>query len=98
MTDELINSIMSQVEKLFIELGLEKMFINGESIYVHKGSCYKFSFITGLKGFVIETAESFQQAQKNVYEDSDVYLVSLGERKIIDKLRHDLNKYYLSNK
>jgi hypothetical protein len=57
----------------------------------------KINYIIGLKSFVLESALCYADAQKNAYEDTDVYPLSLGENKLIEELRKDLIKHYIND-
>ncbi len=95
MIDTLIEQINKQAESLFTDLGFNKTIINNETVFEYKGSYYKLTFVKGLGGFVMELAVSLEEAQKNLYEDGDIYSISLGENDILNQLAIDIRKYIL---
>ena len=96
MTDTQIENIKRKAEDLFIEMSFKQINLHNEAIYEYKGGYHKFTFVRGLNGFVMELADSLDEAKKNRFEDGDLYPISLGEKGILIQLRDDINKYYLS--
>ncbi len=88
--------LQKKIEDLFKELKFEKVIVNGTSLLLHSGIYYKITFIKGLKSYVIEFANSYDEAVNNVFEDGDLYPISLSEDELIDKLRHDIVNYYIN--
>ncbi|MDK8193131.1 hypothetical protein QP794_23875 [Paenibacillus sp. UMB7766-LJ446] len=88
--------LQKKIDSLIHELNFERVTVNGISMLHYNGSYYKISFIKGLNSYVIEFANNYDEAKKNLFEDGDVYPVSLGEDRLISELHHDLNKYYLN--
>lgn len=81
---------------LFQELNFEKVIVNGSTLLFHSGFYYKITLVKGLNSYVLEFANSYDEAVKNRFEDGDVYPISLGEDELINELRHDLLKYYIN--
>ncbi len=96
MRNDLVETIQWRIEKLFIELNFKPTFINNEIVYQYNENYYKLTYIKGLQCFVIESAESFEDAQKNLYEDCDLYPITL-EESLIRVLEDDLKKYYINH-
>lgn len=90
-----MDRIFKKIKDLFEELGFETVIIN-EQLYSQDGSYYKITYVEGLKAIVIESAANYDEAKNKVFEDSDLYPISLGEDEILIKLRNDLMKDYLS--
>lgn len=87
--------VKKKLEFILEETGFKQVEVNGALTHTRSGKYYKISFIEGLKAFVLESAEDEVAAEKNVFEDSDLYPLALGETGMIEKLRSDLAKYYL---
>lgn len=81
---------------LIQELNFEKAIVNGSTLLLHSGIYYKITLVKGLNSYVLEFATSYDEAVKNMFEDGDVYPISLGEDQLINELRHDLLKYYIN--
>lgn len=90
-----MRTINEKIGDLLNELGFERMIPYAE-IYHYRGVYCKISYVEGLKAFVIESADNFDDAAKDLFEDSDLYPISLGEDELIKKLRYDLVNFYIS--
>lgn len=88
--------LQQKIEEIFLDLKFEKVVINGDNLMMNSGIYYKITFVKGLKSYIIEYANSYDEAANNVFEDGDIYPISLGEVGIINKLTDDLTKYYLN--
>ena len=92
---DLIKMIESRASKLFMELGFVSTTVGKIQVYEINGSYIKFSYVIGLKCFVIEYAENLNVAKKNLYEDTDLFSIELGMESILVKLRKILIEHYL---
>jgi len=81
--------------EIFLSLGFSLVQINGHSVYEFEGNYYMFSFVSGLNGFVIESALSLSDAKKNLYEDSDLIPIDKDEEDFLITLKDLLIKYYV---
>lgn len=57
--------------KLFLKHGFDKTEINNNLSYQKNRVFYKISYIKDMNGYMIETADSKQDAINNLYEDSE---------------------------
>ena len=94
MHKEFVELVEKRSDALFEEFGFKPILINEIKVYEHKGNYHKLSFVQGLSAFVIEYADSFNSAKSNLYEDGEVFPVSLGESELIELLRDTLTKYF----
>ena len=94
MMDNKIQQIEIKAAELFKELGFEIVLINQEKIYKYKECYHRFSFVGSLGGFVIESAMNRDEAEKNIYEDSDIFPISDSEE-LLNDIETILRKYYL---
>jgi len=92
-----MKNIELKIDILMLELGFEKIKVNNVLNYFFNGSYYKVNYFDELKSYVIESASNYTEAVNNVYEDSDIYPISLDEKKILEELRKDLIKYYITD-
>lgn len=92
---QMILSILDKAEKLFTETNLKVEQLDAGRVFSYKGGYYRFTFVKGLEAFVLEYAESLEEAQKYRYEDSELYPLVLGDGGILDKLRNDIGNYIL---
>ena len=86
--------LLKKIDESFIRHGFIKEIVNGRTNYVRNGKYRKVTYVEGLQGFVIEYADSLHEAQKNLYEDGDVYPLSL-KSSLIGLLEKDIIKFML---
>jgi len=75
-----MRNIDEEIRLLLIKLGFNEIKACPESIYEYGNAYYKITYVKGLNGYVIEYAESKHEAENNLYEDGDIYPLSLGEK------------------
>lgn len=92
-----MKNIEEKIDILMVELGFEKVKVNNILNYLVNSTYYKVNYFEELKSYVIESASNYTEAVNNLYEDSDIYPISLGEKKILEELRKDLIKYYITD-
>lgn len=90
-----IDIIKERIYALLQELGFKKTIINEVALYSYDECYYKITYIERFNSYVIEYANSFDDAVKNVFWDGDWYSISLGDS-LIDVLRHDLLSLYIN--
>ena len=88
-----INYYRQKIEEIFLSFGFEKIIIRGKMNYEHNGKYRRIDYHPAL-GFIVEYAESLQDAQQNLYEDGDLYPLSLEEN-LIAYFKEDVIKYML---
>jgi hypothetical protein len=91
---ECMNDIRTKIYSAFKELGYDIVEIEGKKLYHRNGSYYRLTYIEAFRAYVIEYANSYEEAKNNVFEDGDTYSIDLEESEFIEKLKSDLLKYY----
>jgi hypothetical protein len=89
-----IKSIENKIKDVLKVFNFKEVIINDEIVYEYKNQYYKFTYVAALKAFVIESAENYKDAVMNVFEDSDIYPIALGNKNLIEQICNDLKKYY----
>lgn len=91
-----IDVVKSKMEKVLEQMGFERLYFGETKLYKNNrtGWYHCITYANGLKSYIIESAENYAEAQKNLFEDSDLYPASLGQDAILAKFREDLIKYY----
>jgi len=89
-----MNDFSNIIDGVFLELGFEIVKLDEKKLYRYKENYYKMTYISDFRAYVIEFANNFKDAQNNVFEDGDTYLVDLDVDQFIKELRADLIKYY----
>ncbi|UKK97618.1 hypothetical protein [Brevibacillus brevis] len=72
-----MESMEKRFESLLKELNFEKVLINNTVVFSRDGMYCKLTFIQMLESYVIEYAYSYDQAQKNLFEDGDLFSMFL---------------------
>ena len=78
---------------LLINLGFEVENMNDIKAYKYKDSYYRFTFIEGLGGIVIEYAENLNDAMNNLYEDCDI--IRTDQDQLFNHIEDIVRKYCL---
>ena len=90
-----IKSIENKIKDVLKVFNFKEVIINDVIVYEYKDQYFKFTYVADLKAFVIESAENYNDAVMNVYEDSDIYPLALGGNNLIEQISTDLKNYYL---
>ena len=80
--------------RLFIGLGFTKHILNGQVVFEKDGTYYRLTCLVSQNSYVIESAESFDEAQKSRFEDDDIVEITTSVDETYNKLREVLEKYY----
>lgn len=91
-----MDTIKTKIDDLFNELGFKLLYLNNNNLYFLNNHYYRIDYIADLESYVIEYAYNYDDAMKNLFEDGDLYPVSLGEENLLCKMRKDLLKYYMT--
>ena len=82
--------IENKIISLFKELNFKEEVINNFVVYEFEGKYLKLTFINKLKAYVIEYADSYDEANKNLFEDGDLYPITMDEAELISKMRNEI--------
>lgn len=69
--------IKGEIERLFGDLGFERIFIKEDTVFKSEKVYCKLNFIETLRSYFIEYADSYEEAKNNLYEDGDLHAVTL---------------------
>lgn len=86
----------NQLENIFLELGFVYQIINGKKYLVFNNTYCKISFIYAEDSFVIETADTYEEAGKGVLEDSDWFSIE-DVKEHQEKIRNMIINYYINS-
>ena len=95
MNEETVKQVVVKARALFTRLGFKHTIIGTENLFERKGRFYRFTYVKGLRSFIVETALSSTDAMLNVFEDSDLLTVTNGEDALLCQLEVIIKKYYL---
>ena len=95
MNEETVKQVEVKARDLFIRLGFKHTIIGTENLFERKGRFYRFTYVNGLRSFIVESALSSTDAMLNVFEDSDSFTVTNGEDALMSQLEFIIRKYYL---
>ncbi len=89
--------ILKKIEETFIDLGFCPIIINGIKFMRYRECYCKVTFLKDWSAFVIESADNFQDAEKGVLEDGDLYYTDISENELLNQIGLDLKRYYMNN-
>lgn len=85
-----MEGIKREVERLFEDLGFERIFIKEDTVFKSEKVYCKFTFIETFKSYVIEYANSYEEAKNNLYEDGDLHTITLDFNDLLLALRKEI--------
>ncbi|PZD93002.1 hypothetical protein DNH61_24750 [Paenibacillus sambharensis] len=85
-----METVENKIISLFKELNYKEKVINNSVVYESEGKYLKLTFINKLKSYVIEYADSYDEATKNLFEDGDLYPITMDEDELICKMRNEI--------
>jgi hypothetical protein len=90
-----IGQILIRIKEILLHLGFKETVITNEyrseTNYVYKNLYCIPGYVEGL-GFIIEYADSFEEAQKHFHDDGDVFPLVLGEDAILAGLEQEVQR------
>jgi len=84
-----VDIILAKVNELFVNLGFNSIDVGGRCNFVMGNTHCIPQYIETL-GFLIEYADSKEEAQKNWHEDGDSFPLNLGERAILEGIMAEI--------
>lgn len=79
-----------QIEQLFENLGFERILIKEDTVFNAEKLYCKLTFIETLRSYVIEYADSYEDAKNGLYEDGDLYAISLDFNDLLLAMRKEI--------
>ena len=94
-----IQKILEKIKLMLLRMGFEETIVTNpyrsETNYV-RGNLYCIpQYVEGL-GFLIEYAESYEEAKNHGHEDGDAFPLEMGEQIILSGLEEDILKSIVS--
>ena len=90
-----VELILEKMKSILIEMGFKKIVITNpyrsEINYVRNDVFCIPRYVEGL-GFLIEYADSYEQAQNHGHEDGDAFPISMGEDNILLSLTNEIHQ------
>jgi hypothetical protein len=89
------NDIIDKLKALLLTMGFEEIIITNpyrsETNYV-RGSLHCIPQYIERLGFLIEYADSYEEAKNHLHEDGDLYPLEMGEEAILTGLENELRQ------
>lgn len=79
----------TKIISLLKELNYKEIIINNTVVYTSKGKYLKLTFIRSLKSYVLEYADSYDEAEKNLFEDGDLFPLTMNEAELLMEIRRN---------
>ena len=89
-----IEQILQQIKELFLNLNFKEIEINGRINYFIGDTYCVPQYIESL-GFLIEYADSLENAKKNWHEDGESFPIGMGANGILSGIGEELRRYVL---
>lgn len=89
--------IKKEIERLFEDLGFERIFIKEDAVFKSEKVYCKLTFIETLRSYVIEYADSYEEAKNNLYEDGDLHAITLDFNDLLLALRKEIGANMQNN-
>ncbi|KUP20452.1 hypothetical protein [Paenibacillus sp. DMB5] len=80
----------TKIISLLKELNYKEVLINNTVVYTSKRKYLKLTFIRGLKSYVFEYADSYDEAEKNLFGDGDLFPLTMNEAEMLFKMRDEI--------
>ena len=79
--------MIDKIKKVFLDNGYKMEIINGKEVFV-KGNLYqRIDFVKDWNEYIIESAFSREEAEKNLFEDSDFISVNATDEEILEVMK-----------
>lgn len=85
-------SIEGKIKGLLKELNFKEIIIKNTTVYTTSEMYLKVNFLLNLKSYVLEYADNYEDAEKNLFEDGDLLPISKGENELINEMRDEILK------
>ena len=94
-----VGHTLTKIKEILLHLGFEETIITNayrsEINYMYKNLYCIPGYVEGL-GFIIEYANSFEEAQKHFHEDGDSFPLEMGEKSILVGIEKEVLEYVAS--
>ena len=84
----------SEIKKIFESTGFTKHQVNKEDVFEKDGAYYRLTYLNDEMGYVIESADSIEEAKLNRYEDDDIIKLGDSKESTINAIKACLESYY----
>lgn len=84
----------NETEKIFESLGFKKHQVNKANAFEKDGAYYRLTYLNEEMGYIIESAESLEDAKLNRFEDDDIIKVLETEDETIEAIKNCLEQFY----
>jgi hypothetical protein len=90
-----VQKILGRIKSMLLEMGFKEVIVTNsyrsEVNYV-LGNLYCIPQYVKSLGFLIEYADSYEEAKNHGHEDGDAFPLSLGEDAILEGLKREINQ------
>ena len=87
--------LKKKIESLFLETGFQRETLGETQCLVYHNCYCRVSYLSHYNAFVIESADSYQEAINHLFEDGDLYYIDIGEIELLNQIKKDIARYYL---
>ena len=86
--------IIKNIENVFVDLRCNKVVMVWGYCFFKNETYFKVEYLNEIQAFVVETANYFEDAKQNLFEDDDLYSAALPNSELVALIKKDLIEYY----
>ena len=92
-----MNRLTDRVENIFLSLGFQIVLVGTRRLrYMNFENCYcRITPLEEWNAFVIESADTLQDAEKQILEDGELYYLDTSEDELLRQIETDVKKHYM---
>ena len=87
-------NMIRKMEMVFETLGWNRAVVNEVENFELNGVYVKITLHNWLNSYILESADSIEDAKNNLYEDSDLYSLDGNEEEILKEMEQSLRNNY----
>ena len=74
--------MIDKIKKELLDSGCKLRIIDGKEVFIKDNLYIRIDFVKAWNEYIIETAESKEDAEKNLFEDSDYIKITASDEEI----------------
>lgn len=79
--------MIDKIKKVFLDNGYKMEIINGKEVFVKDNLYQRIDFVKDWNEYIIESAFSRDEAEKNLFEDSDFISANATDEEILEVMK-----------
>ena len=79
--------MIDKIKKVFLDNGYKIEIINGREVFIKENLYQRIDFVKEWNEYIIESADSRNDAENNCFEDSDYISVNATDEEILEVMK-----------